>query len=126
MERVFPFRRALAINPIIIPVVSLTSGKPVAIDMAAIKAQGVTSFKMVNPTPYWVWYRGWTGEETAMPMIKEMGHYIAPGASDVNTSQIPQWIAAVAQAEPDFPTPADSAGLLTAPGRLIMLYGSGL
>jgi len=124
--RLFPFRRALAINPVIIPVVHLTAGSAVQIDQNAIKSAGVTSFKLYNPSPYWVWYRGWTGLQSDMPAIKELGHCIPPGAVDINTSQIPQWIAAVAQAEPGFPAAADGAGLLTTPGRLVMIYGSGM
>lgn len=125
-SRLFPFRRALAINPVLIPVTSLTAGAAVAIDQAGIKAQGVTSFKISNPTPYWVWYRGWNGAAVDMPAIKEMGHYLAPGATEVNTSQIPQWIAAVAQAEPGVPAATDGNGALVVPGRLVMVYGSGV
>lgn len=125
-QRNFPFRRALTVNPIIIPVLSITTGTATAVDKTAIQAAGVTSFKMYNPTPYWVWYRGWNGAAGAMPVIKEMGHYIPPGGVDLNTSQIPDWIAAVAQAEPGVPAPVagDNATLVTA-GRLIMIYGSG-
>jgi len=125
LSRSFPFRRALVINPIIIPVTSLTAGSAVAVDAAAIKAAGVTSFKMCNPSPYWVWYRGWNGAIGSMPTIKEMGHYIAPGATDINTSQIPDWIAAVAAVEPGVPAAADGSNVLTVPGRLVMIYGSG-
>lgn len=116
--RNFPFRRALAIDPIIIPVGS--SPLAVAINQDAIKAQGVTSFKMFNPTDVWVWYRGWNGTQAPIPPVKEMGHYIAPGMVDLNTSQIPQWIAAEPQAEPGRPLPSSFTGY-----RLIMLYGSG-
>lgn len=124
-ERVFFFRRSLAISPIIIPVLHLSTGSPVAIDKAKLQAEGVTCFKMVNPSPYWVWYRGWTGLQGQMPAIKEMGHYLAPGATDINTSQLPDWIAAVAQAELGVPAPASAQGVLTDASRIIMIYGSG-
>lgn len=119
IDRVFPFRRALAIDPIIIPV----AATPVAvtIDQAAIRLQGVTAFKIYNPTNVWVWYRGWTGAVGDMPVIAEKGHYLAPGMVDLNTSQIPQWIAAQAQAEPGLPLPGSFTGY-----RLVMIYGSGL
>ena len=116
--RSFPFRRALLINPVLIPV--RATPQAVQIDQTGIRAQGVTSFKMYNPTNVWVWYRGWNGAQGDMPTVKEMGHYIAPGATDVNTSQIPQWIAAEAQAEPGLPLPSDFTGY-----RLVMIYGSG-
>lgn len=123
IDRVFPFRRALAINPVFLTINSATVPVPAAVDQVGIKAAGVTSFKMHNPTPFWVWYRGWTGLVGDMPTIKEMGHYIPPGGIDLNTSQIPNWIAAQPQAEPGVPLPSD---LATAGYRLIMIYGSGI
>jgi len=119
--RIFAFRRALTIDPYILPVNSATVPVAVQIDQAGIRAAGVTSFKIMNPTNVWVWYRGWNGSASDMPAIKEKGHYLPPGGIDVNTSQIPQWIAAHAQAEPGFPLPSDFTGY-----RLIMVYGSGL
>lgn len=118
--RNFPFRRALAVDPIIIPAKAV--GTPVSVDQLSIRAQGVTSFKMTNPCPFWVFYRGWNGAIGDMPAILDKGHYLGPGATDVNTSQIPQWIAAVACAEPGVPLPSD---LATAGYRLVMIYGSG-
>ncbi len=121
-----PFRRALAIDPVIIPV-SL-AGTATAVNKSALQTAGVTSFMMHNPNPFWVWYRGWNGTAGQMPTIKEMGHYIAPGATEVKASQIPQWIAAVPDDEPDFPI-YDGQGAFLYAGkrlRLVMLYGSGL
>lgn len=119
MERVFPFRRALMVDPISIPVSA--SPQAVAINQTAIREQGVTSFKIYNPTNVWVWYRGWNGAAGDMPTILEKGHYLGPGMVDLNSSQIPQWIAAQAQAEPGYPLPGSFAG-----HRLVMIYGSGL
>jgi hypothetical protein len=102
-----------------------------AVDKAAITAAGVTSFKMTNECPFYVWYRGWNknadGSQPANPTILEMGHYIAPGAVDINTSQIPDYMAAVPADTVSFPIyNADGsfayAGKQT---RLVMLYGSG-
>jgi len=125
--RVFAFRRALTVDPVIIPVASLITGVPVAIDQANLRGAGVTSFKISNATPYWVWYRGWNGAAGDMPTIKEKGHYLAPGATDLNTSQVPMFIAAVAQAEPGVPAATNADGsTLTVPGRLVMVYGSGM
>ncbi len=123
IDRTFPFRRALAVNPVIIPINHATNAVAVEINQTAIRNAGVTSFKMHNPTPFWEWYRGWTGAAGDMPTIKEMGHYIAPGATDLNTSQVPQWIAAIGQAEPGLPIPADIA---TAGYWLVIVYGAGL
>jgi hypothetical protein len=119
------FRRNLTINPFIIPV-GLTAS-PIEIGKTYLETKGVTSFKMYNPNPFWVWYRGWNGNQTPIPTIKEMGHYIGPGMVDINRSQVPDWIAAVADSEPNFPvTDAQGNWLFTGQRtRLIMIYGSG-
>lgn len=119
------FRRNLTLNPFVFPV-SLTP-TPKAIGRELLANRGITSFKMHNPNPFWVWFRGWNGTESQMPTIKEMGHYIAPGATDVNRSQIPDWIAAVADDEPGFPI-YDAQGNWLYEGqrtRMVMIYGSG-
>lgn len=125
--RVFPFRRALNVDPVILPINSASNPASVPIDKAKLQAAGVTSFKMYNPCPFWVWYRGWSknpdGSSPATPSIIEKGHYLPPGAVDLNTSQVPDFIAALPQAEPGFPLPAD---LASAGYRLVMIYGSGL
>lgn len=125
-SRIFAFRRALQIEPVIVPVTSRTQGSPVAIPQQAIRDQGATSFKVSNPNPFWVWYRGWNGAQSDMPAIAEKGHFLAPGATDLNTSQVPQWIAAVACDEPGVPAPANAQGVLTTPGRIVLVYGAGI
>jgi hypothetical protein len=126
-----PFRRNLAYNPVIIPI----GVEGIATPVPPMTNGGVTSFKMVNPNPFWVWYRGWTGPAGAMPGVKDMGHYIAPGSVDICRTQMPQFIAAAASAEPEFPlNPTGGAavtngdGVITwsgQPCRLVMIYGSG-
>lgn len=119
------FRRNLTIDPFTLPV-GLTA-QPVAIGKSFLETKGVTSFKMYNPNPFWVWYRGWNGNQTPTPTVREMGHYIGPGMVDINRSQVPDWIAAVADSEPNFPvTDAQGNWLFTGQRtRLIMIYGSG-
>ncbi len=126
-----PFRRNLTADPIIIPVG--VSG--IATPVPAMTGCGVTTFKMHNPNPFWVWFRGWQGVAGDMPTIKDKGHYIAPGAVDICRTQMPQFIAAAGAAEPDLPlNPAGGAAAVDANGviqwngitcRLIMIYGSG-
>ncbi len=118
-----PFRRNLTVDPVIIPV----GMAAVAVPVLPMTGGGVTSFKMYNPNPFWVWYRGWRGLDTEMPPVKDKGHYIAPGATDVNRTQMPQWIAAQADDEPGFPiTDSNGAWLFTGKRtRLVMIYGSG-
>jgi hypothetical protein len=120
-----PFRRNLALNPIIIPV-GLT-GVATQIGHEMLAGQGVTTFKICNPNPFWVWFRGWNGTAEQMPTIKGMGHYIGPGVTDINRSQVPDWIAAVADDEPGYPvTDANGAWLYQGQRtRLVMVYGSG-
>lgn len=113
-----PFRRNLEVAPVLITV-GVNAAVPVAVPSMAQK--GVTTFKMYNPTPYWVWYAGWRGTAENMPVIKEQGHYIAPGMVEVNRTQMPQWIAAIADDEPLAPL-VDTAGKRL---RLVMIYGSG-
>lgn len=123
--RSFAFRRNTQINPFIIPVG--VDPVPLQIGAALLRDKGVTSFKITNATPCYIWYRGWNGLISDMPVIKEKGHYLAPGATDINSSQIPDWIAAVADDEPRFPI-YDGQGNFLYPGkrlRAVMLYGSG-
>jgi hypothetical protein len=125
--RLIPFRRALTVDPYILPINSASSAVAVPIDKAKLQAAGVLSFKMYNPCPFWVWYRGWNkaadGSNPGTPLIIEKGHYLPPGAVDLNTSQVPDFIAALPQAEPGVPLPSD---LATAGYRLVMIYGAGL
>lgn len=119
-----PFRRNLEVDPIIVPV-GLT---PTATAVVAMTGKGVTSFKIANPNPFWVWYRGWVGTAAQMPQIADKGHYIAPGAVDICRTQMPQWIAAVAAGEPGLPVADPNNGTFLYAGagcRLVMLYGSG-
>lgn len=127
-----PFRRNLSFSPVLIPV----GASGIATVVPPMTAGGVTSFKMANPNPFWVWYRGWTGAASDMPAVKDMGHYIAPGAVDICRTQMPQWIAAVAAEEPDSPLYPSGASTVTTlgsgqitwggiPCRLVMVYGSG-
>ena len=111
-----PFRRNLSVDPVLIPV----GLNAVAVPVPSMTGKGVTTFKMYNPTNCWVWYAGWTGNAGDMPTIKEKGHYIAPGMVEVNRTQMPQWIAAVADDEPLAPISG-----LTGRNRLVMIYGSG-
>lgn len=127
-----PFKRNLNVNPVLIPI-GVTG---IATPIPAMTGDGVTTFKMHNPNPFWVWYRGWSGDATAMPTVKGMGHYIAPGATDICRTQMPQWIAAAGAEEPDLPLYPSGSAVITDPAdgcikwnnvrcRLIMIYGSG-
>lgn len=121
-SRLFFFRRALAVAPVIVPVTGLTNYTPVAVDKALLSANGATCFKLINPGPCWVWLRGVAGDGSTV--VKEMGHYIGPGMTDICTSQMPDFVGAVADVEPGFPAP-NSGGVLTTPFRVILIYGSG-
>lgn len=118
-----PFRRNLDFHPVIIPV----GLEAVAVAVPPMIGGGVTSFKMANPNPFWVHYRGWKGRKADMPGILDHGHVIAPGAVDICRTQMPDWIAAVASDEPGYPVKgADGQFLYVGqPCRLIMIYGSG-
>jgi P pilus assembly chaperone PapD len=131
-SRSFPFRRALGINPYLLPVTEKSAPVSVmTIDKAAIQASGVTSFKMTNECPFYVWFRGWNknadGSAPTPPTIFEMGHYIPPGSVDINTSQIPDYMAAVAADTLAFPIYNTDGSFVYAGKqlRLVMLYGSG-
>lgn len=119
------FRRNLEIAPFVWAV-GLTP-IPKAIGRALLAEKGVTSFKITNPNPFYVWYRGWNGTIEDMPPIKEAGHYIGPGVTDINRSQVPDWIAAVADSEPKFPILNEQGGWLYEGQRtrMVMIYGSG-
>lgn len=119
-----PFRRNLTVAPVIIPV----GMSPVATPVASMATKGVTTFLMKNPNPFYVWYAGWAGVAGDMPADLRMnGHYIAPGETYIGRTQMPTFIAAQADSEPNFPI-TDSGGNWLFAGqrtRLIMIYGSG-
>lgn len=118
-----PFRRNLNLKPIIGP--AGMTAVPVAITPMA--GQGVTSFIVQNPNPFHIWFAGWRGAATDMPNIKENGHYIHPGEKYIGRTQMPQWVAAVADDEPGFPI-FTSTGAWAYEGkrtRFILIYGSG-
>lgn len=118
-----PFRRNLSVAPVIGPV----GLKAVATAVPPMPNQGVTSFIISNPNPFHIWFAGWRGSATDIPNIKENGHYLHPGEKYLGRTQMPQWVAAVADDEPGFPIyNADGswayAGKRT---RFVLIYGSG-
>src|ERR1044072_9168499 len=124
--RSFAFRRNTSFAPFIIPVG--VDATPLQIGSDMLRSKGITTFKITNACPFYIWYRGWNGLQSAMPTIKGKGHYLAPGATDVNSSQIPDWIAAVADEERGFPLFDESAQFIYEGQQLraVMLYGSGM
>lgn len=125
--RSFPFKRNLGIAPISIPA-GLTPVATATIGSQSLMDAKITTFKVSNPNPFWVFYRGWNGAANAMPTIVGLGHHLAPGAIDINTSQTPDFIAAVAVDELGAPLyAADGATLLydMSKARLVMMFGSG-
>jgi hypothetical protein len=123
----FAFKRNLKIDPLLIP----CGVNPVPVPTIGgtkLMAARITTFKVSNPNPFWVWYRGWVGAVGDMPMIANMGHHLAPGAVDINTSQVPDFIAAVACDELGAPI-FDANGNWLYPGkspRIVMMFGSGM
>jgi len=127
----FPFKRNLGVNPLSIPA-GLTGTPVPTIGRQQLMDANVTTFKVSNPNPFWVWYRGWNknadGSTPAMPTLAGMGHHIAPGAIDINTSQMPDFIAAMAVDELGAPLyAADGTTILydMSKARLVMMFGSG-
>ena len=120
-----PFRRNLNVLPVIIPV----GLSPVATPVPSMTNQGVTTFLMKNPNPFYVWYAGWNANAGGvMPAdLRANGHYIAPGETYIGRTQMPTHIAAQADAEINFPiTDAQGQWLFTGQrARLVMIYGSG-
>ncbi len=119
-----PFRRNLTVAPVVIPV-GLT---PVATPVPSMSGKGVTTFLMKNPNPFYVWYAGWAGAAGDMPAdLRANGHYIAPGETYIGRTQMPTFIAAQADSEPNFPiTDAQGAWMFAGQRtRLVMIYGSG-
>lgn len=118
-----PFRRNLTV-PVIIGPVGLTA-QPVSVqDMTS---KGVTSFVISNPNPFYMWFAGWRGAVSDMPAIKENGHYLHPGEKYLRRTQMPQWVAAVADDEPGASI-FDAQGNWAFQGkrtRFVLVYGSG-
>lgn len=126
--RLFPFKRNLAVSPMSIPA-GLSPVATQTIGSQGLMNAKVTTFKVSNPNPFWVWYRGWNGTAAQMPTILGLGHHLAPGAIDINTSQTPDWIAAVAVDElgaPLFAADGTTPLYNMSRARLVMLFGSGM
>jgi hypothetical protein len=118
-----PFRRNLKAKVIIGPA-ELTA---VPTRVPPMNGQGVTSFLVINPNPFWIWFAGWKGAPTDMPAILENGHYLAPGEKYVGRTQMPDYVAACADEEVGFPI-KDSGGNWLYTGkrtRFVLIYGSG-
>jgi hypothetical protein len=121
-----PFKRTLIIDPYILPMDGSTTPIPVQIGKTALAAANVTSFKMQNPNPFWVWFRGWTGSQSPMATPYRKGHFIAPGATEIYTSQLPDWIACIPEARPGFETHIDGVWRYSNwDTYLVLTYGSG-
>lgn len=118
-----PFRRNLNVRPVI----GLVGLDPQPVEVPSMTGQGVTSFIVRNPNPFHIWFAGWRGAKTAMPDIKENGHYLHPGEAYLGRTQMPQWVAAVADDEPGFPIFTATGGWLYEGKRtrFILIYGSG-
>lgn len=119
-----PFRRNLQVRPIIGPV----GPQPVAVAVPDMTGLGITSFIIHNVSPVYFWFAGWKGTAGMMPNILENGHYIAPGEKYLGRTQMPNFVAAHADAEPNFPAYDEQGNWLFTGQRLrwILTYGSGL
>jgi len=118
-----PFRRNLLVAPVIGP----ATQTPVPTAIPSMVGQGVTSFIISNPNPFYMWFAGWRGAATDMPNVKENGHYLHPGEKYLGRTQMPQWVAAVADDEPSAPI-FDAQGNWAFQGkrtRFVLIYGSG-
>lgn len=120
---VLPFRRNLDVLPVIIPV----GLSPQQITVPPMTGKGVTTFLMHNPNPFWVWFAGGKNNQQMPADLREKAHYIGPGQSYIGRTQMPDWIAAQADSEPNFPiTDGQGAWLFSGQRtRLVMIYGSG-
>lgn len=118
-----PFRRNLTVSPII----GMVGPTAVAVPVPPMTGGGVTSFILCNPNPFHIWFAGWRGSAGDMPVIKERGHYMHPGEKYLGRTQMPNFVAAVADDEPGFPI-FDDAGNWLFEGkrtRFVLIYGSG-
>lgn len=122
------WKRSLEIDPFFLPVVVGGAAVPIRIGRALLEAKGITSYVMQNPTPYWVWYRGWTGTETPMLNPMRMGHLIRPGGEHLRASQVPDWIVAMPWDRPGWPlfqTDGTTPVIPNAKAELVYMLGSG-
>lgn len=124
-NRVFPFKRNLTVSALHVPC-GMTM-VPTHIGQGSLEAAGITAFKVSNPNPFWVWYAGWRDGQP-VPTVAGNGHFLAPGATDLNTSQLPDYIAAVASDEINFPITDSNGAFLyaTRNPRLVFVFGSGM
>lgn len=118
-----PFRRNTTIAPFIIPL----GVNPTNVQIPSLANTGITSFLIHNCAPFYIWFAGWRGQASERPAIKENGHYIAPGEKYLGRTQMPQWVAAIADEEPGFPLYNEDGSFRYAGMRCraILTYGSG-
>lgn len=120
------FRRNLSIDPYKIAMHLNGAPVPTPVGRERLRSAGITSFVMQNPNLFWVWYRGWTGDEGDMPTPFMKGHLIAPGGEHLRESQTPDWIVAVPWARPGWPLVKDGQPIQSdAESMLIYTLGSG-
>lgn len=125
-DNTFPFRRQTGMDPLVIPITGPNDAlQPVSVDKQALNLLGVKSFKWFNPTTKMgIWLRGWN-EGDNPPVVYKKGHYLPPMGGEVNTSQIPDYLAVVADDTPDHPTMNNNTFLY--PGRsAYLIYGGGI
>lgn len=126
-NRVRAFKRNLAIDPYSVPVQIIGAPKPMMIGRDKLRSSGITSFIMQNPNLFWVWYRGWFGDESAMPTAFMKGHLIAPGGEHLRESQTPDWIVAIPWARPGWPLHRSDGTAVQSNAESMLIYtlGSG-
>ncbi|KQM18383.1 hypothetical protein [Novosphingobium sp. Leaf2] len=116
-----PFRRNLAVSPIMVPAIDTAS----YVLLGALP-NGVTSFGVVNSYPIWIRLLGTPMGATEPAKANEHdGWLFPPGHFGIYSTQFPMGLSCIAVTRPNFPTYDDSGALLYPDAALELFYGSG-
>ena len=108
-------------DPIMVP--SGPEASKISIDKAWLRENGITSFAITNPNPFWVRLRG--SNDPFIPVTKSTGWLFPPGVHAIYATQYPDWVSALAVNEAGFPI-FDGDGVFMYEGaRIELAYGTG-
>lgn len=116
-----PFRRNLAVSPIMVPATDQASFK-----LLGALPDGVTSFGVVNSYPVYIRLLG-TPMSADNPVMATPtdGWLFPPGHFGIYSTQFPKGLSCLAVARPGFPIKDANGALLYPDAALELFYGSG-
>jgi hypothetical protein len=119
-SRNFPFRRNLAVSPIMVP----ATDEPSFVSLGKLP-ESVTSFGIVNSYPVYIRLLGTPMGGPQQMAAEGKGWLVPPGHFGVYSTQFPMGLSCIAVERPGFPLFDDDGDLLYPQAALELFYGSG-